>query len=327
MHFSHLPQQYKYSSVKHSYLNLFSMVLKLSGTSHLPYFAKLKHILASPIRISTTCTWIMSPFIGTVSDTNFPRGLTAHPTGARWGMFTAFRILVCIREKEKDLCSYFPTSSSNLTLCAAEIQSDLPSFTCLKNSSSRDMVQRWWRSQALAGWLISAVCNNSDKAFGLSILETQRIKQINCLLLQWRMTKISPKQGNEVVRIFGQDINEVVSVFIKSDNSERLSNFSKIHHSCCKRDIQKCKRNLCSALLSSFPGLLHCTSRLEELLFSPFQLGCGREVGPAEHRIWAQGHWWVYTVTDQCFPDGKLVRDQEGILAPGFTQQKKLAIS
>lgn len=113
MHFSHLPQQYKYSSVKHSYLNLFSMVLKLSGTSHLPYFAKLKHILASPIRISTTCTWIMPPFIGTVSDTNFPRGPTAHPTGARWEMFTAFRILVCIREKKRSafIFSYFLVQS------------------------------------------------------------------------------------------------------------------------------------------------------------------------------------------------------------------------
>lgn len=136
------------------------------------------------------------------------------------------------------------------------------------------------------------------------------------------MTKISPKQGNEVIGIFSQDINGVISVFIKSDNYERLSNLSNIHHSCCKRDIQKCKRKLCSGLLSSFPGLLGCTSRLEELLFSPFQLGCRREVGPAEHRIWALRHWGVYTVTDQCFPDGKLVRDQEGILAPGFIQQK-----
>jgi len=37
------------------------------------------------------------------------------------------------------------------------------------------------------------------------------------------MTKISPKQGKEVIRIFGKDINAMISVFIKSDNCERLS--------------------------------------------------------------------------------------------------------
>lgn len=136
------------------------------------------------------------------------------------------------------------------------------------------MVQRWWRSQAFAGWLISAVCNNSDKAFGLSILKTQKTKQIICLLLQWRMTKISPKQGNEVIRIFGQDINAMISAFIKPDSYERPSHFSNMHHSCCKRDIKKCKKKLCWAWLSSFLGLPVCTSRAEEPLCSPFQLGC-----------------------------------------------------
>lgn len=184
------------------------------------------------------------------------------------------------------------------------------------------MVQRWWRSQALAGWLISAVCNNSDKAFGLSILKTQKIKQINCLLLQWRMTKILPKQGSEVIRIFGQDTNTVISVFIKPDSYERLSHFSNILHCCCKKDIKKCKKKLCWAWLCSFPGLLVCTSRVEELLCPPFQLGCilcGSEVGPyhltAVNRIWSQGPWRVYTVTDKCSTARKLMRDQKGILA------------
>lgn len=183
----------------------------------------------------------------------------------------------CINQRKRRtsvfIFSYFLPNCTH-SLCAAEIQGNLLSFTCLKNSSSRDMVQRWWRSQALAGWLISAVCNNSDKAFGLSILKTQRIKQMNCLLLQWRMTKIAPKLENEVIRIFGKDINGVISVFIKTDNYERLSNFSNIHHSYCKRDIKMCKKKLCSTFLSSFPGLLVHRSRLEELLCFPFQLGC-----------------------------------------------------
>lgn len=43
-------------------------------------------------------------------------------------------------------------------------------LTCLKNSSNREVVQWWWRSQFLAGWLMSAVCSSSDKALGLSML-------------------------------------------------------------------------------------------------------------------------------------------------------------
>lgn len=46
--------------------------------------------------------------------------------------------------------------------------------TCRKNSSRSDIVQRWWSSQAFAGWLMSAVCNIRDNAFGFSILWTQR---------------------------------------------------------------------------------------------------------------------------------------------------------
>lgn len=38
------------------------------------------------------------------------------------------------------------------------------------------MVQRWCRSQAFAGWLMSAVCNIRDKAFGFSILQTQHMR-------------------------------------------------------------------------------------------------------------------------------------------------------
>lgn len=38
------------------------------------------------------------------------------------------------------------------------------------------MVQRWCKSQALAGWLMSAVCSIKDKAFGFSILQTQHTR-------------------------------------------------------------------------------------------------------------------------------------------------------
>lgn len=41
---------------------------------------------------------------------------------------------------------------------------------CLKNSSSSWLVQRWWRLQSLAGWLMSAQCSTSDRAFCLSML-------------------------------------------------------------------------------------------------------------------------------------------------------------
>lgn len=54
-------------------------------------------------------------------------------------------------------------------------------LTCLKNSSRRDAVQRWCSSQHFAGWLMSAVCSSSDKAFGLSILETQRQPPVACI--------------------------------------------------------------------------------------------------------------------------------------------------
>lgn len=47
----------------------------------------------------------------------------------------------------------------------------LGTLTCLKNSSSSEVVQRWCMFQFLAGWLMSAVCSNRDKALGLSILQ------------------------------------------------------------------------------------------------------------------------------------------------------------
>lgn len=48
-------------------------------------------------------------------------------------------------------------------------------LTCLKNSSRREVVQRWWRSQLLAGWLMSAVCSSRDRALGLSMLQETNV--------------------------------------------------------------------------------------------------------------------------------------------------------
>lgn len=46
-------------------------------------------------------------------------------------------------------------------------------LTCLKNSSSREVVHLWWRSQLLAGWLMSAVCSSRERALGLSMLQNR----------------------------------------------------------------------------------------------------------------------------------------------------------
>lgn len=43
--------------------------------------------------------------------------------------------------------------------------------TCLKNSSNSKPVQRSWRSQSLAGWLMSAQCNTNDKTLDFSMLQ------------------------------------------------------------------------------------------------------------------------------------------------------------
>lgn len=77
------------------------------------------------------------------------------------------------------LCIY--CSSVSLASSPDRLLWDLPvsPLTCLKNSSRREVVQRWWRSQLLAGWLMSAVCSSRDRALGLSMLQKRASEKIS----------------------------------------------------------------------------------------------------------------------------------------------------
>lgn len=70
------------------------------------------------------------------------------------------------------LCVYH--SCAHLVSSMNWVSCDFPP-TCLKNSSRREVVQRWWRSQLLAGWLMSAVCSSRDRALGLSMLQETHV--------------------------------------------------------------------------------------------------------------------------------------------------------
>lgn len=212
---------------------------------------------------------------GSVSDTSFLRGIIASANGARGESFIPFRRFLPTSEKKENTCVHifllpsFPTHS----LSAAEKKRTslaLPVWRTplAETSSSDDGDPRPWLDDWYLLYVITVIRLSACQFWKPKGSK----KLIVCSCSEERQK--SYLQENKAIRIFCQCIGEVVSLIIKSDNSERLPYFSNIHNSCFKRHTKKCKRKCCSALLSNFPGLLVLTSSLEQLLCSPFHLCC-----------------------------------------------------
>lgn len=82
--------------------------------------------------------------IGNISDTSFLQGIIASANGSRGESFIPFRRFLKSSEKRNIpvlIVSYFLTQSYTPPLNHRK-ENNFPSFTCLKNSSRRHMVQR-----------------------------------------------------------------------------------------------------------------------------------------------------------------------------------------
>lgn len=109
-------------------------------------------------------------------------------------------ITTWLNSQSCEFCVYH--SCALLVSSLNQISCDFP-LTCLKNSSRREVVQRWWRSQLLAGWLMSAVCSSRDRALGLSMLQETNIfscsQMYNYLIIIFYLFIFPPPHLNQGV--------------------------------------------------------------------------------------------------------------------------------